>query len=75
MLEAEFQYYIDSQNEIVRSYNGKVVVIKDNEVVDAYDNEVDAYFESVKNTNWVLFYFNSLRRETRFIPSNFLIST
>ena len=48
MLDAEFKYYLDNQNEIVKSYNGKVVVIKDNKVVDAYNNKKQAYFESIK---------------------------
>ena len=48
MLDAEFKYYLDNQNEIVKLYNGKVVVIKDNKVVDAYDNKKQAYFESIK---------------------------
>ena len=48
MLDKEFKYYLDNQGEIVKSYNGKVVVIKDDSVVDAYDDEKQAYFESVK---------------------------
>jgi len=48
MLDTEFKYYIDNQDEIVKSYNGKVVVIKDNKVVGAYDSDEDAYFESIK---------------------------
>jgi len=48
MLDTEFKYYIDNQDEIVKSYNGKVVVIKDNKVVGAYDSDREAYFASVK---------------------------
>jgi len=48
MLDKEFKYYIDNQDEIVKSYNGKVVVIKDDKVVDAYDSNEQAYFESIK---------------------------
>ena len=48
MLDKEFQYYLDNQGEIVKSYNGKVVVIKDNKVVDAYDSREEAYWGSVK---------------------------
>jgi len=48
MLEKEFKYYIDNQDKIVNMYNGKVVVIKDDDVVDVYDNEKNAYFESIK---------------------------
>ena len=48
MLDAEFKYYLDNQNEIVKSHNGKVVVIKDNKVVDAYENYKQAHIESAK---------------------------
>ena len=48
MLDREFKYYLDNQDEIVKEYNGKVVVIKDDCVTDAYDNKEQAYFESVK---------------------------
>jgi len=48
MLDAEFKYYLDNQDEIVKLHNGKVVVIKDNKVVDAYENYQQAHIESVK---------------------------
>jgi len=48
MLDDEFRYYLENQNDIVESYNGKVVVIKDDKVVDAYDSKEQAYFESIK---------------------------
>lgn len=43
-----FQYYLTHQNELVKQYNGKYLVIKDDEVVGVYDTESDAYFESVE---------------------------
>ena len=48
MLEKEFQYYIDNQDDLVKKYNGKYIVIIGNEVVGYYDNEVDAYIDSTK---------------------------
>ena len=41
-LTKEFQYYLDNQDEIVREYNGKFVVIKNCALIGAYDNELDA---------------------------------
>lgn len=38
-----FHYYIENQKEILKKYNGKVIILKDFEVVGAYDNEWDAY--------------------------------
>jgi len=36
-LKQNFYYYIENQNELVSKYNGKYLVIKDNEVKGAYD--------------------------------------
>lgn len=48
MLEQEFKYYLDNQDEIVKKYNGKVVVIIGQAVVGAFDNETEAYFSCLK---------------------------
>jgi hypothetical protein len=41
-LEREFEYYLKHQDELVKQYNGKFVVIKDDKVLGAYDDEVQA---------------------------------
>lgn len=48
MLEKEFQYYLDHQAELVRKYNGKFLVIKDNNVVGSYNTKDEAYYEGQK---------------------------
>ncbi|MCQ2351189.1 MAG: hypothetical protein MJ003_04355 [Paludibacteraceae bacterium] len=45
MLEKEFQYYLDHQNELVPIYNGKVIMIVNNQVVGSYNSEADAYYD------------------------------
>ena len=47
-LEKEFQYYLEHQDELVAKYNGRVVVIKGEEVVGAYDDELEAVNETRK---------------------------
>lgn len=47
-LQKLFQYYLDHQEELVKKYNGKFIVIKDEGVVGAYESELDAYQDSVK---------------------------
>ena len=42
MLEKEFQYYVNHQDELVRKYNGKILVIKDQKVIGVFENEIDA---------------------------------
>lgn len=48
-LEQEFNYYLDHQDELVKKYNGKYVVIKDLEVIGAYDTELEAIEKSLEN--------------------------
>jgi hypothetical protein len=46
MLEKEFKYYLENQNELVKIFNGKYIVIIENQVVDSYDSELEAYVTS-----------------------------
>ncbi|MEO8664635.1 MAG: hypothetical protein ABI462_03985, partial [Ignavibacteria bacterium] len=48
MLEKEFKYYIKNQEELVKKYKGRFLVIKDEKVVGDYIDKVTAYNESVK---------------------------
>jgi len=41
-LEKEFNYYLESQDELVKKYNGKFIVIKNREVIGAFDSELEA---------------------------------
>lgn len=41
-LEKEFRYYIEHQDELVKEYEGKYIVIKDCQVIGAYDSELEA---------------------------------
>ncbi len=41
-LEREFKYYLEHQDELVEKYNGKFVVIKDCDVIGAFDSELEA---------------------------------
>jgi len=47
-LEKEFHYYLDHQDEMVAKYNGKVLVIKGEEVIGVFDDEVNAVLETAK---------------------------
>ena len=41
-LEKEFKYYLEHQDELVKKYNGKFIVIKDCQVIGAFDSELEA---------------------------------
>jgi len=47
-LKKEFDFYLAHQGEMIEKYNGKFVVIKDETVVGAYDNELAAIAEAQK---------------------------
>ncbi|MCD6502373.1 hypothetical protein J7L01_07195 [bacterium] len=47
-LEKEFEYYLAHQAELVEKFDGKFVVIKGNEVLGAYDSEIEAIKETMK---------------------------
>ena len=43
MLDKEFQYYKDHQKELVQQYDGKFLVIVDEEVKSVHDSGLKAY--------------------------------
>jgi hypothetical protein len=45
-LEKEFKYYLDHQDELVKKYDGRVLVIRDNAVIGDYDNFEQALFQA-----------------------------
>ncbi|MCL4553080.1 MAG: hypothetical protein M1305_05975 [Candidatus Marsarchaeota archaeon] len=47
-LKKEFEYYLDHQTEMIEKYNGKFIVIKDGQVLRAYDDELTAITETQK---------------------------
>ena len=49
MLEMEFQYYLDNQDELVKKYNHRFLVIKGCNVLGDYESYEKALFESSKN--------------------------
>jgi len=48
MLKKEFRYYLDNQNELVKRYNGRVLVVVGENVVGDYDSDDEVYFASEK---------------------------
>lgn len=42
-LKKEFQWYLDHQNDLVKEYNGKILVIVNENVACSFDTEQEAY--------------------------------
>jgi len=47
-LEKEFKYYLDNQDELVKKYNGKVIVIKDCQIIGVYNRGLEAIKDTSK---------------------------
>lgn len=47
-LEQEFDFYLKNQEELVKKYGGKHIVIKNLQVVGNFDTEAEAISESAK---------------------------
>lgn len=47
-LRDEFHYYLEHQADFVKKYDGKVIVLKNHEVLGAYETELDAIAEARK---------------------------
>ena len=47
MLENEFHYYIENQAQLSEKYEGKVLVIRDQNVIGVYDSEGEALKKTV----------------------------
>jgi hypothetical protein len=47
-LEIEFKYYLEHQNDLVKKYNGKFIVIYGQGVIGDYDSEIRAIEETSK---------------------------
>ncbi|MCH8123864.1 MAG: hypothetical protein IH853_12175 [Bacteroidetes bacterium] len=46
MLEKELQYYIDHQEDLVEKYNGRVIILKNEEVLGVFKSVSEAYFHA-----------------------------
>ena len=48
-LKKEFEFFKQNQDKLVAEHEGKFVVISGEQVVGAYDSELDAYHEAQKS--------------------------
>jgi hypothetical protein len=48
MLEREFLYYLEHQDEFVGRYDGRVITLKDHRVLGVFANRQDAIRETTK---------------------------
>lgn len=49
MLEKEFKYYLNNQDELLKKFNGRFIVIKGDKVLGDYYSEIEALSETRKS--------------------------
>jgi hypothetical protein len=48
-LEKEFDYYVKNQAKLAKKYNGKYIVIKNQEVIGVFESEIEAVEKTSAN--------------------------
>jgi hypothetical protein len=48
LLKEEFEYYIKNQNDFVKKYESKFIVLKNKTVIGSYDSQIEAYEKTKK---------------------------
>jgi hypothetical protein len=48
MLEKELQYYESIKDELLAHHKGKFALIRDEQLIDTFNQDIDAYKEGVK---------------------------
>lgn len=49
MLEKEFKYFVEHQQDLVKKYEGKFIVLVGEELIGVYDTIEDAYTKSAES--------------------------
>ncbi|MDR1358847.1 MAG: hypothetical protein LBJ48_05795 [Coriobacteriales bacterium] len=49
LLEKELEYFKKNQDNLVKKYNGKILVLHNQEVVGIFDNNLQAYQDAKKH--------------------------
>ncbi len=52
-LKDEFQFYLDNQENFVKKYFSKYIVIKEKKVIGRYDSQQEAITKTIKDGNEV----------------------
>lgn len=49
MFDTELKFFKENQPDLVKKYGGKILVIKDTEVVGVYETTIEAYINALKS--------------------------
>ena len=67
MFETEWEFYVNNRDELVEKYCGKYVVISGDKVISAYDDQNEAYYETIKSIPLGSFMIHHIQEEEEVI--------
>jgi len=70
-LEKDFQYFLDHQSDLVKQYEGKFIVIKNQEVIGIYESETQAFTETQKHHQLGTFIIQECKLGSEVYTQNF----
>ena len=72
MLDREFQTFQENESNLVKNHKGKFVLIKDDKIIDIFDNDLDAVKqgnELFKDSHFLVNEITDEEFRIRFMPS------
>jgi hypothetical protein len=63
LLDTEWEFYENNRDVLVEKYCGKYIVISGEKVISAYDDENQAYFETIKTIPLGSFMIHHVKEE------------
>ena len=72
MLDREFQTFQENKQNLVKNHKGKFVLIKDDEIIGIFENELDAVNqgnEQFKDSHFLVNEITDDKFKIRFMPS------
>jgi hypothetical protein len=60
LLDRQYQYFVKNKSELLKKYEGQYIVIHNEEVVDSFGNERDAYIYCVQHFKMGTFFIQQV---------------
>ncbi len=64
LLKKEYDFYKENENQFIKKYKGKFIVIKNKEVLGVYDSKIDAYVKTQEEHKVGTFLIHQCLKET-----------
>ncbi len=71
LLKKEYDFYKSNEDEFIKKYNGKFIVIKNREVIGIYNSRIDAYSKTQEEHEIGTFLIQHCVKETKKTQASF----